>query len=382
MLRSFFPTLLSNGVTSFVNLFVTVIVGRQEGVYELGIFGIGMACIGLAQLVCREVGINVAWANKYKSAETDVTFIRSSTTAIVIASVLAIISLIISSSILAMLCIVLVGYILYDYVRLWEISQGRPRAVLVSDSVLWLVVTSSGIIVLVFDFSSVWLVITWACVYPCLLWALLRRRKYKFTFHGLWEKDGWSFGAQALLGSGSVHISTFLLALVVSPVLVGEVRAATTIFGLVNIVSVTMQSVIIHSISGMSDRRSVLLRWVGMSLMIQGILAILTVAFGIYFGPWMFGGSWANSGSLLPWLALDTILVAIGVAAVAAHKVDRIAINATWIAITAGVLRMAFVPAMGLFGGSVGVVIALCCVSAMATILWWLSYNAYRRTSF
>lgn len=377
--RKFLPTLISNATTSLVNLFVTVVVGRQEGIFNLGLFGVGIAVLGLTQLVGRETGINVAWANKLKSSDPSVTFTRTGITAAAGSCLLLLAAVILNSAMLGLIGVVLVGFCMYDFVRLWEISRGFTAKVLVMDLTLGTAIALVGFAVLWFNLSSIWLLGTWALLYPILIFVLTNKWERKLNMSGLWDRDGWSFGLQALIGSGSVHVSTLLLAALVSPILVGELRAATTVFGLVNIVTITMQSVVINLLAGVNERKGLLLRLMWTVLAVQGVLATATLMGGVFLGPVVFGSSWGNSSQLLPWLAVDAMLVAGGTIAIAAHKVDRIAKNASLIALISGVLRVGLIPAMGLIGESLWVVIALCCVSMISMGMWWLSYSIYRR---
>lgn len=377
--RTFLPTLISNATTSLVNLFVTVIVGRQEGVFSLGLFGVGIAVLGLTQLVGRETGINVAWANKSKNSDPSGAFTRTGITAAAGSCLLLLAAVILNSVIVGLVGIVLVGFCVYDFVRLWEISRGSTSKILVADMILGSTIGLVGAGVLWLDLSSIWLLGTWAFLYPILIFVLTSKWERKINVTALWDHDGWSFGLQALIGSGSVHISTLLLAAIVSPILVGELRAATTVFGLVNIVTITMQSIVINLLAGVKERKALLLRLVRTLLVVQGILAAMTLMGGLFLGPVLFGSSWRNSSQLLPWLALDSLLVAGGTFAIAAHKVDRVAKNASWIALIGGVLRVGLIPAVGLIGETVWVIIALCFVSMVNTGMWWLSYSLYRR---
>jgi len=371
-------TVISNATTSLVSLVITVVVGRQEGLSELGVFGIGFAALGLAQLLSREIGVNTAWASRSPQARP------RALSRVLVASLLVCLALIaaagtVGSVTLGFTGAAVIGFCLYDFARLWEISQGNRSRVAFTDAVLCFgVVTVAGAVVWS-DAASGWLLATWALLLLVLgIWHA-RRWKPLWSVAGLRESSGWSFGPQAVLGAGSAHMSTMLLGLVSTAAVIGEIKAASTLFGIVNVLSVTLQSVVIQDLSERKERGRTLKKWFVLSVALQVALAAVTAALSLWLGPLIFGDSWGTSSRLVAWLAVDVIFVAIGVCAVAAHKVDREAKSATAVALAGGLLRIGLVPFAGFLGDALSVVAVLTMISGVSSLLWWVSYARYRR---
>lgn len=377
-IRSLFPTIVSNASTSFVSLVITVVVGRQEGVFELGVFGVGFAVLGLTQLVTREAGVNTAWASRASAARPEA-FFRVCLVALTVSLTLSAIGVGMGSTTLSLTGASILGFCVYDFARLWEISAARRAGVIVTDGILSVVMISVAVLIVINDLSSAWLLGTWSILLFGLTLCHALRWKPVWSRRGLTDRDGWVFGPQALLGAGSTHVATTILAVAASALLIGEIRAASTLFGIVNVISVTLQSVVIQALAQARNRRRTLSRWFCLSMAVQGVMAGAAAWISVLAGPLLFGDAWGASSRLVPWLALDVVLVALGVCAVAAHKVDRMAKSATVAALSGGVLRISLAPLAGYFGDALTVVIIFCLISALSSVVWWFSYIRYRR---
>src|SRR5699024_7648060 len=117
-------------------------------------------------------------------------------------------------------------------------------------------VALASLSVVVFDISSLVVLTIWALLLP--ISGALLQRKIGLRLKANWYSSsstysGISFGFQSLFGSGSVHISTFILASLFGSVLVGAVRGASTLMGPVNLVTSSINTLSIRELATESE---------------------------------------------------------------------------------------------------------------------------------
>ena len=122
-----------------------------------------------------------------------------------------------------------------------------------------------------------------------------------------------------------------------------------------------------------------MLRWFAIAAGIAVTGASLTWLLAHNFGSVLLGASWDVVEPLVPWIALDAVLVACLVAAKAAHRVDNRGAAAWKVNVLSGVTRLILLPIGGVWAGAVGVAMASALTTLIMGIAWWSSYTAYRR---
>lgn len=377
---------LSNGATSIVSLLITVLIGRQDGPSQLGVFGVAFAVLLIAQLFAQEVGVNRALSNPSDIYQRQVAYSRSLVVALVFGLLVFATGLMLMNLIVIFTGVAIPGYIAFTFLRLLTMSEGAMSRGFVADGVLVSAVALAGIAAIVLQASSLSIVITWALTLP--ISAVLLQKHL-----GLHAKPGWfahrreytgmSFGFQNLFGSGSAHISTFILASLFGSVLVGAIRGAATLLGPINLVTNSVNTISIRQLAaaGPDKRRRTIALWFTFATAIASVGALLTWLFAAYFGELILGASWSVVEPLVPWIALDAALVAIAVAAQAAHRVDKQSGSAWKVNVTSGVVRLVLLPLGGWLAGAIGVAIATAITTLLTSCAWWISYSAYRRAS-
>lgn len=376
---------LSNGATSLVSLMITILVGRQDGPSQLGIFGVAFAAILITQLFVQEIGLNRALSNPADPAERQVAYSRSLTVALLVGGIMLIGGLIMVNPLVIATGVALPGYIAFTFLRLLTMTEGQMSRGFLADGLLVSAVAMVSAYCVINDISALPVVITWAAVLPVST-AFLQKRlglkaKVRWTSNSQ-HYSGMSFGIQNLFGSGSAHLSTFVLASLFGPVLVGAIRGAATLLGPVNLVTTSITTITIRQLAaaGPQHRRKTMLTWFGSATGIAVVGALCTWLFAVYFGELILGQSWEVVQPLVPWIALDTVLVAVIVAAQAAHRVDQRDRAAWKVNILSGITRVVVLPIGGVLAGAMGVAIATALVTLITATAWWISYLTYRRT--
>lgn len=375
---------LSNGATSIVSLLITVLIGRQDGPSQLGVFGVVFAVLLIAQLFAQEVGVNRALSNPSDPQQRQVAYSRSLIVALIIGVLMAITGFVIMNPIVIFTGVAIPGYIAFTFLRLLTMTEGAMSRGFLADGLLISAVAVASIVAIVLDASSLSVVITWALVLPVS--AALLQKHLGLRFRSRWfgrrgEYTGISFGFQNLFGSGSAHISTFLLASVFGSVLVGAIRGAATLMGPINLVTNSVNTIAIRQLAaaGLEERRRTIFLWFTFSTVIASVGALLTWLLAVCLGELILGASWPVVGPLVPWIALDAALVAVAVAAQAAHRVDKQSGSAWKVSVASGIVRLVLLPIGGWLAGAVGVAIAAAFTTLLTSCAWWISYSAYRR---
>lgn len=377
---------LSNGATSIVSLLITVLIGRQDGPSQLGVFGVAFALLLIAQLFAQEVGVNRALSNPSDQSQRQVAYSRSLVVALLIGVPVAATGLIIMNPIVIFTGVAIPGYVAFTLLRLLTMSEGAMSRGFVADGILVSAVAVASIAAIVLQTSSLSVVITWSLVLPisaALLQKHLGLRVQARWFGRRGEYTGISFGFQNLFGSGSAHISTFVLASLFGSVLVGAIRGAATLLGPINLVTNSVNTIAIRQLAaaGPEQRRRTISLWFTFSTAIASVGALLTWLLAAYFGELILGASWPVVGPLVPWIALDAALVAVAVAVQAAHRVDKRSGSAWKVSVASGIARLVLLPIGGWLAGATGVAIAAAITTLLTSCAWWISYSAYRRVT-
>lgn len=377
---------LSNGATSIVSLLITILIGRQDGPSQLGVFGVVFAVVLITQLFVQEIGLNRALSNPSDPVQRQVAYSRSFVVALVVSVVVIVTGCILMDPLVIFTGVAIPGYIAFTFLRLLTMTDGQMSKGFLADGLLVSAVAIASIGAIVFDQSALGVVITWSLVLP--ISATFLQKQLGLELNLRWyanrqEYTGISFGVQNLFGSGSTHISTFILASLFGSVLVGAIRGAGTLLGPINLVTNSVNTIAIRQLAaaGPEHRRRTIFRWFTFSTGIAAVGALLTWLLAAYFGAWILGQSWAVVEPLVPWIALDATLVAVAVSAQAAHRVDRQSASAWKVSVVSGIARLVFLPIGGWWAGATGVAIAAAATTLITSCAWWISYSSYRRKS-
>lgn len=375
---------LSNGAASIVGLLLTIVIGRQDGPSQLGVFGVCFAAILMTQLFVEEIGINRALSNPSDRDERQVAYSRTLLVALLVGALLTSVGVVLLNPIVIATGAALPGYVAYTFLRLLTMTDGQMTRGFWSDGLLVGAVVGTSIYCIVLNTAAFPVVIAWALVLPVS--ALLLQKRLGLQPRVRWASGGRrytgvTFGIQNLFGAGSVHIVTFLLASLFGSILVGAIRGAATLLGPVNLVTTSINTITIRqlAVTNSDARTKVMFRWFAIAAGIALMGASVTWLLAHNFGSVLLGASWDVVEPLVPWIALDAVLVACLVAAKAAHRVDNRGAAAWKVNVLSGLTRVILLPIGGMLAGAIGVAIASALTTLVMTIAWWTSYRIYRR---
>jgi O-antigen/teichoic acid export membrane protein len=374
---------MSNGATSLVSLLITIVIARQDGPADLGIFGVCFALLSLVQIFTQEIGINRALVDPGNAPQRQIAYSRSLSVAFLITAPMILVGILFWYPIVIISGFVLPSYIAFNFLRLLTMTDGKMRWGILADVLLVASVAVATVLTIFLGFSSLIVLATWAVILPVS--SLILQLQLRLRFRLGWDTQnkqysGVSFGIQNLVGFGTVHISTFALAGLFGSVLVGAIRGAATLLGPVNLVTTSMNTMAIRQlgVSGPNRRKQAVWTWFGLSTGIAAAGGLLTWLIAMNYGSMLLGESWGVIEALVVWKCIDAALVALGVTPRAAHRVDQRDAVAWKVSILSGIARLILLPIGGWWAGAVGVIIAEVITTLLTSCLWWISYALYR----
>lgn len=365
-----------------MSLLLSIVTARTGGTEELGMLGVAFAAYLLVQLVVRDAGANTLSAALPHARRIRVAARRISFMGLVAAIPITVIGIVFQQPYLVILGLSVHGISLYDYSKTLSLSLGDGVMALLQDGILFSLFIIAGWFVLSGQAGPLMLWGVWAAGAAGLGYLASFMQSYRlrpaWVGDPLELKTSLGFGLQSFIGSGSVHVLTFLLVGVGGPTLVGSMRGASTLVGPANLLTSSLQPLLITWLSRTAPKRgsvhlpAVVKSSAGLVLAHTLVTALLVVV-GLNFGDSIMGPSWKDSAPLLLIVAIDSVLVALGAVPLAAHrslwKSRRVTRINGWLV----VLRIPLVLLAATLWGAQGAVTGLLVVTLGATVAWWVS---------
>jgi O-antigen/teichoic acid export membrane protein len=387
-MRRIIKAIVSNGLFSAMSLLLSVLVARFGGSENLGMFGVAYAAYLLIQLIVRDAGANTLIAILPSSRRVRQTAGRISLMGIVFAVPVLLAGFVFRSPYMIILGFTIHGICLYDYSKTLSLSLADGKMAILQDSIVFTIFILASALTFFEIIDPVSLMGVWAGCGAVLGYLVSFIQVFKLA--PCWSGDpvelrtSLGFGLQSLIGSGSVHILTFLLVGIGGPLLVGSMRGASTIIGPANLITTSLQPLLITFFARTAPRvgavsmSAVLRSSAGMVSAHLALVAALVLT-GYNFGSMLLGAAWEDSAPLLSIVAMDSVFVALGCAPIAAHRsiwaAGRVASINTMTVFT----RIPLVLFGTVFWGALGAVIAFLLVTVLNTCAWWLSLLQLRR---
>ncbi|MDQ0689873.1 hypothetical protein [Arthrobacter sp. W4I7] len=382
--------LVSNGLFSIMSLLLSVVIARLGGSDDLGRFGVAFAAYLLIQLIVRDAGANTLSATLPSARRIRDTARRISLMGLVLAVPVLLVGLIFDYPYMIAMGFAVHGICLYDYSKTLNLSLGDGKIAIAQDLILFTVFMIASALAFMGHIEPVGLIAIWAGCGAALGYLVSFIQVFKLA--PSWSgsqvelRASLGFGLQSLLGSGSVHVLTFLLAGVGGPILVGSMRGASTIVGPANLITTTLEPLLITSFSrtapekGAVSMRAVIRSAAGITWANLAVVAGL-VLLGYNFGGLLLGTAWENSSPLLVVVAVDSVFVALGCAPHAAHRSIWAAGRLATITTVTAFTRIPMVLSGAALGGALGAATAFLFVTIANTSTLWLSLLQLHRKS-
>ncbi len=381
-MKRFLKALFSNGSASIISMGLSVIVARQGGTEALGEFALAYSVYIIVQLCAREAGISPLLAEHPSRRVMKRQAARSSLIGLVFSVPALACGLLLGSFAVVVVAICLNGMMLLNYSKTLSLTIADGKDALYQDAVLFLIVGVAGLTTLMGLTSSDFLVLTWAvgsaAVGYVTCWIQRMHMWPSWRGRGAESRTSIVFGGQSLLGSGSVHILTFLLTAVGGASLVGSIRGATTMVGPANLLITTVQPLAIRYLARTSSEPRTInfkqaVKAAGVILLGYSLLTAALVFTGMVWGHQIFGQAWNQSAPLLLLVACDGLAVCCAVVPIAAHRTVWASGRAARITVMLLFVRFPLVLGGAYFGGAVGAGWGFLLSTCVATTTWWVS---------
>lgn len=387
-MRRLSKALFSNGLSSVMSLILSVLIARSGGTDDLGIFGVAFAAYLLVQLIVRDAGANTVGAVLPSNRKVRLTAQRVSLMAAVLAVPVLIAGIALNFSYLMIMGVAIHGLCLYDYSKTLSLTLDDGKIAIYQDGILFVVFLVAASLSFNGVIDSVGLMSVWAIAGALLGYLAAWFQNYKLN--PTWSGDvvelrtSLVFGLQSLLGGGSVHVITFLLNVVGGPIVIGALRGASTLIGPANVITSSLQPLLITYFARTAPRAGAIhmpavLRsaaaLVGVHILVTSTLTICS----LYFGEVILGEAWDASAPLLLIVAVDSVLVAIGAAPLAAHRSlwasGRLArVNMLMVSI-----RLPVITSAAFLYGAQGAAFGFLVTTFLSSTLWWGSFLQIQR---
>lgn len=281
------------------------------------------------------------------------------------------------------------GMLMYETWRTSVVAQGRSR------SAVWIESLHTGIVVAGYIITQLMHVQPWTLLFVWIVTTAV------FGYVVCPAQDGYLrprlesqpvdgrtlgyFGIDYLAGAGSAQLGNFVLAGSVGRAAVGAVRVGGTLLTPISLVVGAVASLAIPAISDASraGSREARNRATGLSLIILltvGFLTIGAVGLGPIVGPLLMGANWKEASGLFGWLCLEAFFSAAAALPFAGHRALLAGAQSVTTRIILGVFRLVSIVVGAHFGGVLGAVQAMCVVSAVSAVTWWISFRNLLRS--
>lgn len=398
--RRAFVALVDQGLFSFSNFGLTVVVARGVTTREFGAFSLAMATYLLGTVVLR--GLTSETLMVRFSAADPVLWRRAAASAagaglalsVTFAAVVALAGALVGGETGAgfiAVALMFPGLAMQDYMRFAALALGRPLFALWND--LTQVILQFGIIgwLIASDRQSVWvLILAWgASAYVAAglgsgLLHLLPRPIQTLAWFGSQGDLAWRYGMDDLSNQGSTQATSYVVALAAGLQDAGAVRGAQTAFGPSSVITMGVQSAavpeLVRSLRYAPHRFHTEVIGVGLALsMVSALWGCAALLLPANVGEMLFGDTWGTAHPLLVYLTIAKVAdgfrvgPTIGLRSMGAA---RRTLQARWLTTTFG-LTFRLVGAS--VYGAVGFMAADAITRPLEAFVWWHHYQRARR---
>lgn len=372
--------LLVGGLSSGGNFLLAVTVARLESIGGVGQYALAFSFYVLGSGLVR-------------STVTDTVLVAGSGAALAARRVtllgavggasLAAVGAAYGSTYLAVAGIALPGLALYDYTKAIAVGIGNPTRA-IGQEIAWSVLTCAaalgglaGLIDAPVVFAG------WAVGGALIGVAAAACHRYNLL-------PGWSagraetrvalgFGAQFLLTTGSAQLALTAVAAAAGTAIVGALSAGRTLLGPVNLVLSMAATLILPQLARTRQEPGPVRRRAAYRLtsLIAGGVLPLTAAVALLpdsLGTTLLGANWTVARSLLPLLALESLLAVPAAIGFAGLRVERASWRAIVLGVAVGVLRVPVVVGGAVLLGATGAAGALALLALVSGLAWSVGY--------
>lgn len=372
--------LLVGGLSSGGNFLLAVTVARLESIGGVGQFALAFSFYVLGSGLVRSMVTDMVLVAESTAASAAR---RATLLGTVSGLALGTVGMAYGSPYLAVAGLALPGLVLFDYTKAIAVGIGTPTRA-IGQEIAWTALTGAAAL-------AGWLRLIDAPV-VFAVWALgggvigvVAAARQRYALLPGWRADraqtrvALGFGTQFLLTTGSAQLALTAVVAFAGTAVVGALSAGRTVLGPVNLVLAMAATLILPRLardraeSGVARRRSA----VRLMLLVTG--GVLPMAAGVALlpdtvGTALLGDNWAVARSLLPLLAVESLLAVPAAIGFAGLRIERASRRAIVLGVVLGTLRVPVVVAGAVLLGATGAAGALALLALVSAVAWVGSY--------
>ncbi len=374
---------ITNGFSSIIGLAIAVFISHTSGVAGLGEYGLTFAVFGVSLGLSGAVG-----AMSVLSLLPDDELIRRfggrvSLVGIICGVLTLIVGLVGQSGYLVILGLCLPGMLLHDYARKIKTAIGHGMTSLAIEGFLSVAVIGVAFLVAVWELPPISVFATW-CV-GSLISGYCQALKDSIRLSPKWNtgaddsRSALIFGLENLSGAGTGHLLIAAISSLFSLTVVGALRGAATVLGPANLVSGTVQPLVLsplaraRTIAKKSEFRRVALLGLTVTIIVA-IVAFPLLLLPDEVGRLLLGIVWGDAKPVLTMLCIECVATAASVVAMAGHRVYGKATRLMVLSLVLIPLRICASLVGGFLGGASGIAAGMAAVAILSAASYWGSY--------
>ena len=383
--RRAYGAVVTTGLSSIVNLALSVSIARAGSIEEVAQFAIGFAGFLAITGITRAMVSDPSAARLVDQPELRLGGRQVSLYSLGFSILLLSVGVLLDQSFLVVVGVFGHAAAMYDYSKFASTVFGRPRVAVAQETFKTVVFIPAifvpaiaGNPVLIF---AIWLMATAIAGYAGAL-------SQRISLLPSWKNmqvpihESASYALDYLLGAGTTQTTTFVLGGVASPQVNASIRGAGTLLGPITMIATSVQVLIIPFLS----RRLRLSNDLGPAANVSitlGIVALpLAVAVILLPDSWgtaLLGETWQLTKVVLPILAVELLATLMTNVPFAGHRslgaYKRTLILRSILAPTA----LVSIVSAALLGGYVWAAYAILGNSLLGVVTWWVSYRGLMR---
>lgn len=374
---------LTNGLTSIISLVIAIYISHSSGIEGLGEYGLTFAVYGLTLGVAGAVG-----AMSVLSLSPDAEMIRSfgsrvSLVGLVGAGVTLTAAAVGQSLYLVVLGVCLHGMLLHDFEKKIKTAIGKGLHALLAEGIIFFLVLATAAVVILAELPTIYVFASWCGASLVSGYGQALRDSLKimpgWKTNASESRSALMFGLENLSGAGAGHLLIALVSVLFGMQTVGALRGAATILGPANLVSTTVQSLVLPALARArkgtikTEIRSITFIGVTVPAVVGG-LAFPLLLLSDELGTLLLSTAWRNVELVLLALALECTATAVSVIAIAGHRVYGQAGRLMSLSMLLIPLRVAATLLGGFIDGPQGVAAGMASIAVIGAAGYWISY--------
>lgn len=375
--------LTTNALSSLGNFAISIALARTLGLGELGEFALAFAVYAFCAGFVRASVCEPLLAVEATDAELRRVARRASLIGIIASAIVIVLALLLSLDYLVLLGLCIHGLSIFDYSKTMHLAAFKRRVAIVQEVAWFIFSVAAGVLVVAGVIPGFVGFIVW-CSSGAII-GYISAINQGLGMLPIWQEERVSprtvaaFGGDYIIGSGSAQISFNLVGVAGGLGVLGAVRAGGTLLGPIGLVVGSARTLAIPFLTrriraGAAAARTGALAATTIIALVSAPLLVVIAFLPAPLGRLLLAENWEHAAPLLPFLALEMFFIALTTVPFAGMRSLQAGRASVILRSGLAFVRVAGVPIAAGLGGAFAAVVALACVGALGTAVWWIGY--------